>query len=82
MEISINSKFRSINRKTLVQVIDFAKMGNDCTIDLIIYINLEVSYDGHPVGTKWAMNRSLFEKEFTDCITVVPSYTYGGILPL
>lgn len=42
----------------------FGSHGQDCSIGMVVYTNLEPTYD-YPIGKIWVISESLFIKQFT-----------------
>lgn len=66
------------------EVVDIAKAGNDCSIDMVVYMNLDATNDFSP-GQKWVLELESFVSKFKldGCGRLVPDNSWHdrGELP-
>lgn len=48
----------------IFEIIDIAKDGQDCSIDMVIYVNLTSTKD-HAPGQIWVTRKDIFESKMT-----------------
>ena len=64
-EIEENKIYKSLSN-TKFKVLYKAKHAQDCSITMIVYTNIEDTFDSK-IGIIWVIEESLFLKRFTEC---------------
>ena len=62
-ELAVNKRCLSPSG-ILFEILHLGSHGQDCSIGMVVYTNLEPTYD-YPAGKIWVIAESLFIKQFT-----------------